>query len=68
MAGERRDTPSQRQSRADDIDREIGEASERLVKGKDGGVSHRVHTLTRERARLLAPSRRRNGRVNPAAS
>lgn len=52
------DRASQRQSRADQIDREIGEAAERLVRGRDATLAHRLHSLTTERARLLAPRRK----------
>lgn len=52
MTGER---TSERQSRADQIDRELGEAVEQWARGHDGAAAYRIHQLTRERARLLGP-------------
>ena len=52
MTGER---DSQRQSRADQIDRELGEVVEQWVRGHDGTAAYRIHQLTRERAQLFGP-------------
>lgn len=62
MPQRRDDRASQRQSRADQIDREIGEAAEKLARGRDARLAHRLHRLTDERARLLAPRRTQSGK------